>query len=241
MGKNKNKKQDNSAQSDSVRQNSGLESNNFYRDMIEQLRLRLDNDIFSSRNNSTMQNSIAGENNQSREQANLKDELVKKELELKNKEVELLKRENELLRRAPEHINNPEMTSSGSVFPFRDIEGSLNSFSGDDDYAVEKWIEDVNEASVGVGWNDAQKVVYAKKLLSGTAKQSLRTTKDVGTWDKLALFLRAEFRKDTTSSKIHKKMRDRKILPKETYRSYLLTLQEIALAANIDDASIIDY
>lgn len=58
-----------------------------------------------------------------------------------------------------------------SAITIRDIEGSMSHFSGDDQTKVERWIDKFEDTSELLGWNDLQKVIYAKKLLCGSAKQ----------------------------------------------------------------------
>ncbi|XP_070526694.1 protein DEK-like [Cardiocondyla obscurior] len=56
------------------------------------------------------------------------------------------------------------------VLSYRDIEDSVRAFSGTDSYLIERWISDFEEAAIMFGWNDLQKVVFAKKSLKDVAK-----------------------------------------------------------------------
>ncbi|XP_045460621.1 uncharacterized protein LOC123671019 [Harmonia axyridis] len=53
---------------------------------------------------------------------------------------------------------------------FRDVEDSIKSFDGRDDYPIERWIEDFEEIAEVTGWNNLQKLIFAKKSLKGLAK-----------------------------------------------------------------------
>lgn len=57
-----------------------------------------------------------------------------------------------------------------NVFSFRGMEESLNSFSGENTYSVQKWITDIEQNMIVFNWSELQRLVYAKKLLKGTAK-----------------------------------------------------------------------
>ncbi|RLU15779.1 hypothetical protein DMN91_011535 [Ooceraea biroi] len=53
---------------------------------------------------------------------------------------------------------------------FKDVEDSIDTFSGDDGKNIKQWIKDFDETATLCQWNDVQKTIYAKKLLRGSAK-----------------------------------------------------------------------
>lgn len=47
---------------------------------------------------------------------------------------------------------------------------SLAYFTGDDKLPIEKWIEDFEELSAILEWDDIQKLLYGKRMLKGSVK-----------------------------------------------------------------------
>lgn len=56
------------------------------------------------------------------------------------------------------------------ILTFRDVEESLEIFTGDDKVDITRWIQDFEEIATLCDWVDVQIVVYAKRLLRGSAK-----------------------------------------------------------------------
>ena len=56
------------------------------------------------------------------------------------------------------------------MLSFRDIEDTMQSFSSDDVYPVETWLTDFEDNATLFGWTEIQKLLHAKKSLSGLAK-----------------------------------------------------------------------
>lgn len=63
---------------------------------------------------------------------------------------------------------------------------------------VEKWIEEFEEVSELLEWTELQKVIYAKKLLRGSAKQYMALQKGIKTWDVMKQRMRREFEAEIT-------------------------------------------
>lgn len=76
---------------------------------------------------------------------------------------------------------------------FRDVEDSIRHFDGGDDYPVEKWIIDFEEIAEVTGWNELQKLIFAKKSLTGLAKLFVQSVKGIKTWSDLKEKLTSEF------------------------------------------------
>lgn len=69
---------------------------------------------------------------------------------------------------------------------FKDIKDSLQTFSGDSKKNVRKWMEEFEETCEVCRWTEAQKIIYAKKLLhSGSAKLFVSYKKCATSWKKL--------------------------------------------------------
>ncbi|XP_050490256.1 unconventional myosin-XVIIIa-like [Bombus huntii] len=81
----------------------------------------------------------------------------------------------------------------GSMLSLKDVEDSLENFSGDDLLSVNQWVEDFEEMAEVCGWSDAHMVTYAKKLLTGSAQAFVRQERCAKSWAKLKRALRNEF------------------------------------------------
>ncbi|KAG5893652.1 hypothetical protein JTB14_028807 [Gonioctena quinquepunctata] len=93
-----------------------------------------------------------------------------------------------------ESFGNTKLKGSFSL-TFKDVEDSIRPFDGKDNYPVRKWIEDFEEISELTGWNDLQKLIFAKKSLKAFHSVRKRNNK-VGD-SKKKFFL-----KDDTSNKL---------------------------------------
>ncbi|XP_045466745.1 uncharacterized protein LOC123675430 [Harmonia axyridis] len=124
---------------------------------------------------------------------------------------------------------------------FRDVEDSIKSFDGKDDYPIERWIEDFEEIAEVTGWNDLQKLIFAKKSLKGLAKLFIQSQKGIRTWSILKRRLIQEFEVKVNSAQIHKILMFRRIRHDENVQEYVLIMREIASRANIEDEVIIQY
>lgn len=127
-----------------------------------------------------------------------------------------------------------------SVFSFRDIEESLSTFSGSDTYTVRKWIADTERNAKLFKWNDLQQLMYALRLLKGPAKQCVRSF-NPNSWAELKDELIEQFDVKLSGADVHKKLSERKKLPKETLQEYLIAMIEIGRANDVEDESIIQY
>lgn len=53
---------------------------------------------------------------------------------------------------------------------YKDVENTLRTFDGTDIYPVKRWIDDFEDSAILFGWNEIQKLVFAKRTLTGLAK-----------------------------------------------------------------------
>ncbi|XP_043263448.1 uncharacterized protein LOC122403783 [Colletes gigas] len=67
---------------------------------------------------------------------------------------------------------------------FRDIEDTIRPFRGHDEYPVETWLSDFEDNATLFGWTEIQKLLFAKKSLTGLAKLFIRGERDLTTWKK---------------------------------------------------------
>lgn len=130
--------------------------------------------------------------------------------------------------------------NSFSAFSFRDIEHAINSFTGTGNYRIETWIEEFEDYAEMFGWNDLQKVIYAKRVMKDSAKLFLRTVKTT-TYSALKRELLKEFGKKLSSGEVHKLLRSKQKKSDENMRDYTLKMREIGVSNDIDEKSVIQY
>ena len=104
------------------------------------------------------------------------------------------------MKKQLEDINVSSGDTRNVHFNFKDFEESVNVFSGDDQYSIQKWLEQFEESADIFHCDDKAKFVYAKRLLCGTAKMFLRTI-SVKTYIELKTALHNEFDRKITSTK----------------------------------------
>lgn len=114
---------------------------------------------------------------------------------------------------------------------FRDVEDSIRPFDGKEDYPVEKWISDFEDIADVTGWNNLQKLIFAKKSLTGIAKLFVQSEKGIKSWPVLKKKLLDEFKVTVSSAHIHKLLMERKKGPSETIQEYALIMREIGSRA----------
>lgn len=131
--------------------------------------------------------------------------------------------------------------TKSSVFTFKDVEESLQRFSGDRKQNLQKWITDFEETATVLKWTDIHKLIYGKRLLTGAAKMFINVEKSVTSYKQLITCLKDEFGQSLSSVKIHKQLMATKKQQAETYREYLYRMMAIAEQANIDIESTIQY
>ncbi|XP_066258824.1 uncharacterized protein [Euwallacea similis] len=124
---------------------------------------------------------------------------------------------------------------------FRDMEDSIRPFDGKDDYPIEKWIQDFEEISEITGWNDLQKLIFAKKSLTGLAKLFVQSEKGIKSWNTLKKKLTEEFEVKISSAQVHKQLMSRKKRYSETVQEYVLVMREIGSRAMLEAEVIIQY
>ncbi|KAG5878071.1 hypothetical protein JTB14_031506 [Gonioctena quinquepunctata] len=133
------------------------------------------------------------------------------------------------------------MRRQGGLLTFKDVEDSIRTFDGKDNYPVRKWIEDFEEISELTGWNDLQKLIFAKKSLKGLAKLFIQSEKGITKWVILKKKLIAEFEVKVSSAQIHKLLMARKKRREESVQKCVLIMREIGSRANIESEVLIQY
>nr|XP_023023532.1 uncharacterized protein LOC111511732 [Leptinotarsa decemlineata] len=124
---------------------------------------------------------------------------------------------------------------------FRDLEDTIRPFDGKDDYPVKKWILDFEEMADLTGWNDLQKLIFAKKSLKGIAKLFIQSEDGIRSWRVLKTKLIDEFDTRTSSAQVYKLLMQRKKKREESVQEYVLTMREIGSRANLEADVVIQY
>lgn len=114
------------------------------------------------------------------------------------------------------------------VFSIRDVEESMQTFSGDDALNVCDWLDEFEEMATLCEWSNIQKVIYCKRLLRGSAKIFVRFEKCSTSWRQLRGALCKEFETSEDVYNITKKLRQRKKQLNETYNEYIYRMCELA-------------
>lgn len=85
-------------------------------------------------------------------------------------------------RKRSVRTNQAMPQSAANMITIRDVEDSISRFSGDNQVKIERWIDEFEDTSELLQWSDLQKVIYAKKLLTGSARQFMSLQKGITTW-----------------------------------------------------------
>lgn len=127
------------------------------------------------------------------------------------------------------------------VFSFKDVDESFETFSGDDNKDIKKWLDDFEDMSELMRWNDLQKIVFSNRLLKGSAKLFMKSEGIVREWHVMRQKLTKEFGVTVNSAIIHKQLRERCKKPNETYRQYLYCIMDMAKQAAVEEDAVISY
>ncbi|XP_023232015.1 uncharacterized protein LOC111631907 [Centruroides sculpturatus] len=125
------------------------------------------------------------------------------------------------------------------MFTFRDVDESLETFSGDDGKNVVKWISNFEDMAEMCNWNGMQKIIYAKRLLRGSARMYVNYEQCTKSWQALKEALCAEFAPKLNSRKNHKQLSMEVKNQNETYQEYMYQMIEISSQITIEDESVI--
>ncbi|KAG7197065.1 hypothetical protein KM043_018813 [Ampulex compressa] len=126
-------------------------------------------------------------------------------------------------------------------FTIKDVDDSIPYFTGDNKLPIKKWIEDFEELSNLLDWNDLQKLLYGKRMLQGSAKQFITYEKNITSWSILKRKLLREFKSEVNSVVIHEQLRKRKRLASESARKCVGAMQEIASQGNVEENALIEH
>ena len=128
-----------------------------------------------------------------------------------------------------------------TVLTFEDVKDSLGKFSGDDVPNVSQWIRDFEEMAEVCGWSDIHMVVFARKLLTGSAQAFARQERCTKSWAKFKKALVDEFPDIVSDRKVHQELAHRTKRTDESLLQYMYNMREIAEQGRVDTQSVIDY
>ncbi|GFW55813.1 retrovirus-related Pol polyprotein from transposon 17.6 [Trichonephila clavipes] len=126
----------------------------------------------------------------------------------------------------------------------RDISSTSRKFTGEDFYSVNSFFRDVEENfDLFPAISSSQKLIFAKRLICGTAKSFLFSQRNLNTYESFKKALIEEFSDSVTSIEIHRELEKRKMYKTETLMQYFNSMRELAnrCDSKIDEASIIQY
>lgn len=124
---------------------------------------------------------------------------------------------------------------------FRDVEESMQSFSGENHEMVKRWLDDFDDNSEILSWSDAQKFVYAKRLLRGAAREFMFSDRTIRSYDELRDKLVEEFEQQVCVADVIEQLRKRRKKSGETCIEFVSAMQKIAAQVNLDEMSIIHH
>lgn len=126
-------------------------------------------------------------------------------------------------------------------FTFKDIEESFEKFNGDEEKNIEEWIDEFEDQSTMFQWGDLEKLIYGRRLLTGTAKLFVNSELKPKTWEQFKFGLIREFKIVLNAALIHRKLSETKKQPNESFNEYCYKMVDIAQPAKLDAKAMITY
>lgn len=121
------------------------------------------------------------------------------------------------------------------------MEESIDNFSGDDGKNVKLWIKEFENLAKLCEWNAMQKIIYAKKLLRGSAHLFVKSDDCGKTWKTMKAALKSEFAPKVDSRAVHIELQRRKKKPDKSYHEHCYKMMEIAARADVETKAVIQY
>ncbi|XP_024892049.1 uncharacterized protein K02A2.6-like, partial [Temnothorax curvispinosus] len=137
---------------------------------------------------------------------------------------------------------NPHGVRTGQlVLTYKDVEDALTLFSGDGTQNVGRWFTSFEETADLCRWTDVQKIIYAKRLLRGSAKLFVNFECQVQSYGALKKALIKEFGKTMNSRQVHKEVSAVSKKLDETYQAYVYRVLELASHTEMEIEAKIQY
>ncbi|KAL0850788.1 hypothetical protein ABMA28_006717 [Loxostege sticticalis] len=131
-------------------------------------------------------------------------------------------------------------TRGGSMLHL--AEDLISKFSGKDDfYTVSAWIQDIEDNAEIFNWSPTQRLLVARRSLTGTAALWLRSEKTHKTWDDLRTAITKEFSDTMDAKAVHEMMSSRRKKPNESCFDYMLTMKALGKRGKLPDYVAIKY
>lgn len=100
-------------------------------------------------------------------------------------------------------------SKNAHISAFRDVPKSMSTFSGDDILGVKRWLSEFERVSDLRDWTDTQRVIYAKKLLRGSAKSFVENERCCTNWQRMKEMLNIQFEETVDVYEVHRDLLDR--------------------------------
>lgn len=126
-------------------------------------------------------------------------------------------------------------------FSFRDIEESLEKFSGDENKNVNEWLAEFENQAKIFHWNRIEMMIFCRRLLKGSARMFVNSELKPKSWIQLKSGLRKEFLIEVNGALIHKKLVQKRKRPDQSYAEYCYEMIDIAAPAKIDTRALVTY
>ncbi|XP_048488276.1 uncharacterized protein LOC125491124 [Plutella xylostella] len=122
------------------------------------------------------------------------------------------------------------------------IEATIPRFTGaDPTYPAARWVEEISDNAEVFGWSPSQKLLMARRALTGVAGLWLRSEKMFKSFDELQRALLEEFPYDANPKVIHELMTNRKKKHDESCYEYMLVMKELGKRGGFEDYVAIQY
>lgn len=128
--------------------------------------------------------------------------------------------------------------ASSSGISFMDVEASLEKFDGVS-ANTNQWIVNYEKIADTCGWNNVQKYIFCRRLLSGAARLAVEADDSAVDFATLKVFLLANF--SFVAKDIYEELRSMKKIPTESNLEFAYRARRIAKRGNVDDPSLVSY
>lgn len=135
----------------------------------------------------------------------------------------------------------PNDQEARSKVLFRDVEDEIPKFTGENEMRVDYWEEEFARIADLFKWSELEKLIYAKKCITGKAKTILESERTPTTYEQLIELLKKEFKVECTSAEIHKKLIRTIKKPEQTIMDFFLEMKKIGIRGKVEDESIMEY
>lgn len=132
--------------------------------------------------------------------------------------------------------HNDAMDSIG----YGEVSDSIPEFNGSNITALD-WVKEFEEFSLLCNLKPIKMLLWARKSLTGSAKQSISGRMDLNSWDKLKAYILNEFPSQRTSAEIHNDLRRRKKKTTESLRDYFFEMRKLGYQGGVEEESVIMY